>query len=195
MTVTLAPASALDDERLAALFTAVYAGYWHPIEIDAVSLRRMISTYDLDLDASVVARDGDAPVGIAMLARRGAEGWVGGMGVLPERRGEGLGEALTRRLLEAARERGVTRVRLEVLEPMKRTRVILDDNASGITCDLTFSTRTGAPTGPLGGPPGSTPAAVSIWKKTSKKLSAGKSRPGSALTSETWPTDACAGSS
>jgi hypothetical protein len=34
--------------------------------------------------------------------------------------------------------------RIEVLEPMKRTRVILDDNASGITCDLTFSTRTGA---------------------------------------------------
>jgi hypothetical protein len=34
--------------------------------------------------------------------------------------------------------------RIEVLEPMKRTRVILDDNSSGITCDLTFSTRTGA---------------------------------------------------
>jgi hypothetical protein len=34
--------------------------------------------------------------------------------------------------------------RIEVLEPMKRTRVILDDNRSGISCDLTFSTRSGA---------------------------------------------------
>jgi hypothetical protein len=34
--------------------------------------------------------------------------------------------------------------RLEVIEPMKRTRVILDDNTSGISCDLTFSTRTAA---------------------------------------------------
>ena len=34
--------------------------------------------------------------------------------------------------------------RIEILEPMKRTRVILDDNTSGIACDLVFSARTGA---------------------------------------------------
>ena len=32
--------------------------------------------------------------------------------------------------------------RMEVIEPMRRTRVILDDNESGISCDLTFSART-----------------------------------------------------
>ena len=32
--------------------------------------------------------------------------------------------------------------RLEILEPMKRTRVVLEDNDSGISCDLTFSART-----------------------------------------------------
>ena len=32
--------------------------------------------------------------------------------------------------------------RLEVLEPMRRTRVVLEDNESGISCDLTFSART-----------------------------------------------------
>lgn len=32
--------------------------------------------------------------------------------------------------------------RLEVVEPMRRTRVVLDDNPSGVTCDLTFSART-----------------------------------------------------
>lgn len=32
--------------------------------------------------------------------------------------------------------------RIEIAEPLRRTRVILDDNESGITCDLTFSART-----------------------------------------------------
>lgn len=32
--------------------------------------------------------------------------------------------------------------KLEVIEPMRRARVTLDDNESGITCDLTFSART-----------------------------------------------------
>ena len=32
--------------------------------------------------------------------------------------------------------------RIEVIEPMRRTRVILEENESGITCDLTFSART-----------------------------------------------------
>ena len=34
--------------------------------------------------------------------------------------------------------------RLEILEPLRRTRVVLDDNESGVSCDLTFSARTSA---------------------------------------------------
>lgn len=34
--------------------------------------------------------------------------------------------------------------RIEVLEPMRRTRVVLDDNETGLSCDLVFSTRTAA---------------------------------------------------
>ena len=34
--------------------------------------------------------------------------------------------------------------RMEVIEPMRRTRVVLDKNESGITCDVTFSARTAA---------------------------------------------------
>jgi ribosomal protein S18 acetylase RimI-like enzyme len=112
----LAPAGHLDEDALAALFTAVYEGYWHPIEIDGAALRRMTATYDLDADASVVALDGGVPIGLAMLAVRADRGWIGGMGVVPERRGAGIGEQLTRRLVENARDRGVRRVTLEVLE-------------------------------------------------------------------------------
>jgi ribosomal protein S18 acetylase RimI-like enzyme len=116
VTVELVPASHFDDDALAALFTAVYAGYWHPIAIDAAALRRMVSTYDLDLEAGVVAVEGGSPVGLGVVAVRGPEAWIGGMGVVPERRGAGLGERITRRLVEGARERAAARVRLEVLE-------------------------------------------------------------------------------
>ena len=34
--------------------------------------------------------------------------------------------------------------KIEILEPMRKTRVTLDSNTSGITCDLTFSARTAA---------------------------------------------------
>lgn len=34
--------------------------------------------------------------------------------------------------------------RIEIDEPLRRTRVLLDDNRSGLACDLTFSTRTAA---------------------------------------------------
>lgn len=32
--------------------------------------------------------------------------------------------------------------RLEIVEPLRRARVVLDDNATGLACDLTFSART-----------------------------------------------------
>jgi hypothetical protein len=34
--------------------------------------------------------------------------------------------------------------RIELIEPLRRTRVVLDDNESGLACDLTFSARTAA---------------------------------------------------
>ena len=35
-------------------------------------------------------------------------------------------------------------MRIEIIQPMRRTRVIIDDNATGISCDLIFSARTAA---------------------------------------------------
>lgn len=47
----------------------------------------------------------------------------------------------------AARERtdmSIGPFRIEIIEPMRRTRVVLEPNDSGLACDLTFSTRTAA---------------------------------------------------
>lgn len=48
----------------------------------------------------------------------------------------------SRRAPQERSEMQVGPFRIEVLEPMRRARVVLDDNKSGISCDITFSART-----------------------------------------------------
>ena len=89
--VELVPAAEFSDAELAAIFTAGYEGYFMPIAIDADSFRFLARSFDYDLDASRVVRDAQESVGLVMVARRGEEGWIGGVAVVPELRGTGLG--------------------------------------------------------------------------------------------------------
>jgi GNAT superfamily N-acetyltransferase len=99
----------------AELFTAAYEGYVVPMRIDEASLAWMEEKFDFDLDASRIAyRDGE-PAGLANLAVRGRDVWIGGVGVVASARRAGLGEALMRAVHEEARTRGVQRVWLEVI--------------------------------------------------------------------------------
>jgi ribosomal protein S18 acetylase RimI-like enzyme len=114
--VDISPAADLDAETLARLFTAGYEGYWFHIELDAVAFSRMATVSDADLTLSRVASVDGEPVAIVLLARRGSEGWVGGMGVAAPHRRRGIGRAVLTNTLEAARDAGIERVTLEVLE-------------------------------------------------------------------------------
>ena len=120
----LGPASDLGLSDLAELFTLAYTGYAVPMRVDAGALEFMHEAFDLVPERSRVAWHGDRAVGLAMLAVRGARGWVGGMGVVPEARRQGVGEELMRALLEQAREAGVHRVQLEVLEKNESARAL-----------------------------------------------------------------------
>jgi acetyltransferase (GNAT) family protein len=75
----------------------------------------MVEVFDLDLSRSLVAVDGERPVGLANLGRREERTWLGGVGVVPDRRGSGIGESLTRTLLDQAREAGAREMVLEVI--------------------------------------------------------------------------------
>jgi ribosomal protein S18 acetylase RimI-like enzyme len=115
VTLDLRPASTLDTERLAGLFTAGYEDYYVPLRIDEAAIGFMIRTWDLDLDASRIAvRDGER-VGVCMLGVRGDEAWIGGLGVVVAERRGGLGSLLMEAVLDEARVRGVREVRLEVI--------------------------------------------------------------------------------
>lgn len=115
MGVELVPAAEFSDAELAAIFTAGYEGYFMPIAIDADAFRFLARSFDYDLDASRVARDANASVGLVMVARRGEDGWIGGVAVVPEQRRTGLGRRLMEAAAAEARARGVKRLWLEVL--------------------------------------------------------------------------------
>jgi ribosomal protein S18 acetylase RimI-like enzyme len=123
VTPELRPASSLPLERLAGLFTEGFSGYYVPIRADEAALASMVESWDLDLDASPVAFLEGEPAGFAFLGVRGASGWIGGMGVVPEARRRGMGRALMHGVLDEARRRGLAEVWLEVLvqnDPARR---------------------------------------------------------------------------
>jgi GNAT superfamily N-acetyltransferase len=115
VTLDLRSARSLTLDERAELLTAAYEGYVVPMHVDGPTLAWMEEKFDVDLDASRVAfRDG-GPVGLANLAVRGREGWIGGVGVVPSARRGGLGETLMRAVHEEARASGVSRIWLEVI--------------------------------------------------------------------------------
>lgn len=114
-TLTLEAASARSPAVLAALFTAGYEGYFVPVAVDESAFSFMAGTWDYDLDSSLVAVDGADDVGLCMLGVRGASGWIGGVGIVAGRRGEGIGEQLMRAIGDQAASRGIEQLWLEVL--------------------------------------------------------------------------------
>lgn len=109
------PAAGRGPEALAALFTGCYRGYYVPMTLAAPDFEHMARLCDYDLERSRVALLDGVPAGLAVLAARGTRGWIGGMGVVPEARGRGLGTALMRAVLAAGRDLGLRSVDLEVL--------------------------------------------------------------------------------
>ena len=101
--------------ELAPVFTASYEGYFIPFAVDETQLGYMVEVFDLDLSRSLVAVERERPVGLANLGRRGERTWLGGVGVVLGRRGSGIGESLTRLLLDQAREAGAREMALEVI--------------------------------------------------------------------------------
>src|SRR3954453_13620616 len=75
----------------------------------------VVQAYDLDLEASQVALLDGVPVALVNLGVRGERGWIGGIGVTPFARRQGVAERLMRAVLDEARIRGVREVWLEVL--------------------------------------------------------------------------------
>jgi len=134
--VRFVSAASVSLEAFAAAFTSAFEGYPVDISVDATWLARRARYEQHDLVNSLVALDGAEAVGMAVLAARGTRGWVGGFGVVPARRGRGLGRRLMSELVERARAAGLRRLSLEVLAGNTAAIRLYEQAGMRVTRDL-----------------------------------------------------------
>lgn len=107
-------------ERMNALARAAGVSWPEP-EPDVVltvgEVAEFVRVQNIDLAHSLVAREADSGriVGIALLGRRGARGWLGEFAVAPEWRGRGIADRLLETFVAEARSVGVRQVEFDVL--------------------------------------------------------------------------------
>ena len=111
----LIAAGELEPADLRALFNAGYSDYVVPLRFSEAVFREHVVSHGIDLSCSRVLML-DRPAAFALIARRGAEGWVGGMGTVPAERRRGLGERALRAGIEAAVAAGCHALWLEVID-------------------------------------------------------------------------------
>lgn len=129
-------------EAYAAAINSSFEGYPVQITFDASMLARRVRFEQYDLDASIVALDGNETAGMAGLAIRGGRGWVSGFGVVPAWRRRGLARRLMSVLLERARSYGLRQLSLDVLTENTAAIRLYESAGMRITRDLLVLDRT-----------------------------------------------------
>lgn len=111
----LLPASDFTIEALTRAYNQTRTDYLIPMPMNPARLLEYILLYDVELDKSWVALDGDQIVGLGMLGRRKGIGWITRLGVLPEGRRQGVGGLILDALLSEAESYALPDVWLEVI--------------------------------------------------------------------------------
>jgi ribosomal protein S18 acetylase RimI-like enzyme len=112
----LSPATAYASDDLAALFTQAFEGYiGGNIQFTGESFLAFVSHDNIDLPASRVLLNGEQPIGLAVLARRGWTSRIAAMGIVPAAQSQGKGGWFLRELIGEAKARGDRRLVLEAI--------------------------------------------------------------------------------
>lgn len=111
----LLPASKFTIDELTEAYNQTRVDYMVPMPLNAARLQEYIDIYDIDMDRSVVAVDGEQMLGINMIGARPGRTWITRLGVLPVERRQGTGEAMSCHLLAMAEELGSKRMIIEVI--------------------------------------------------------------------------------
>jgi ribosomal protein S18 acetylase RimI-like enzyme len=102
--------------ELTRIWNLGYTGYFIPFTFTEEMLAGWLRNGDFDLSHSVVAMDGEKPIGFSLLGVRGGRGWIGGVGVSPDYRGQGMAYRLFAEHVALIEEQTDLRtVQLEVL--------------------------------------------------------------------------------
>jgi GNAT superfamily N-acetyltransferase len=107
---------ALDLAEIGAAFTTIYTGYSRPFVMDAAAAEQHLTRYDIDrLHSPLWLDDAGAVMALAALGVRGDQGWVGGFGVAPAYRGQGLSHRLMAEMIALGGALGLRDLWLEVI--------------------------------------------------------------------------------
>jgi len=114
--IRLVPASRFTIEQLTALYNKTRVDYMVPMPMNVARLADYLHLYDIDLDHSFVAMQGEEMLGVAMLGVRQQRAWITRLGVLPTTRRHGAGHKLVKGLMSAADSLGLPLIMLEVIK-------------------------------------------------------------------------------
>ncbi len=177
--IQLVPASSFSTEQLVAAYNQTRVDYLVPMPMNAARLAEYIHIYDVDLDRSQVAVDGDQILGLAMLGVRPGRTWITRLGVLPIKRRRGTGEALMRALLDATDQLRINCTSLEVIKHNTPAHTLFLKLGFSETRELLILRRPP-------GPPAEIPAAEVAWLDRAEALALLAARPAApAWTNET----------
>jgi ribosomal protein S18 acetylase RimI-like enzyme len=114
--IKLIPTSHFTIDDLVEIYNQTRVDYMVPMPMNAARLAEYISAYDVDLERSFVAVQDGEMLGVAMLGLREDRAWITRLGVLPNTRRGGVGEALMRGLLEQVELLNLKFTMLEVIK-------------------------------------------------------------------------------
>jgi ribosomal protein S18 acetylase RimI-like enzyme len=114
--MNLIRASRFTIEQLTAIYNQTRVDYMVPMPMNEARLREYITTYDVSLEHSFVAEQDGHMLGVAMLGLRKDRAWITRLGVIPNTRRGGVGQALCEGLIRQAEDLGVHFQMLEVIK-------------------------------------------------------------------------------
>lgn len=99
--------------ELAEVHTAAYATSWAS---SPHMLAEIFRVQSVDLERSLVAYDGRKPIGLSLIGRRRAHGWLYDFAIVPAYRAHGLGSRLLSTTIREAAKAGIRDIELDVWE-------------------------------------------------------------------------------
>jgi ribosomal protein S18 acetylase RimI-like enzyme len=137
----LSPANHYSLEELTEAYNLSRVDYLVPMPMSPTRMLEYVTLYDVNLALSRVAVSDGKIVGLGMLGQRDDECWITRLGVLPESRRQGIGEAIFRELLDEALALQSSAVWLEVIRGNKPAHDLFLKHQFRLTRELIVARR------------------------------------------------------